>query len=30
MDWARDWALKGGKQDDPEIQHLFAQMEILR
>jgi alkylation response protein AidB-like acyl-CoA dehydrogenase len=30
MDWARDWALKGGKQDDPEVQHLFAQMEILR
>jgi alkylation response protein AidB-like acyl-CoA dehydrogenase len=30
MEWARDFILKAGKQDDSEIQHLFAEMEILR
>jgi alkylation response protein AidB-like acyl-CoA dehydrogenase len=30
MEWAREWVLKSGKEDDAEIQHLLAQMELLR
>lgn len=30
MDWARDHVLERGKQDDPEIHHLLAEMEVLR
>lgn len=30
MEWARDFALKRGSHEDPEIHHLFAEMEILR
>jgi alkylation response protein AidB-like acyl-CoA dehydrogenase len=29
MEWAREAVLKRGRQDDPEVRHAFARMEVL-